>query len=287
LTFFEVLTLAALLEFETREVEVAVIEAGLGARLDASRIVSRLAVGFTRIGLDHQRFLGETISAIAAEKAHALDPGMCGFTVPQVATARRVLRERALATGAPLEEVGPLSEAPLPGLHQRENAALALALAKVIDPDTTLGDLHGVTWPGRLESLPFAGGTVVLDVAHNLDGIQAFVRHVAGASGVPGPVVVGCLADKPAGKILEHLSRLGRELWWVPPPGEDAAPASVAVPATGQQFSGVASERFRRALVRALGDGHTVWVCGSHVLVGALRRWMLGLEGAADPGEYR
>lgn len=165
LTYFELLTVLALLAFREADVQLAVMEAGLGGAHDATTAVAADVVCVTPIGLDHQNILGPTIAAIAADKAGALRPGVPAVTAPQHADAMDELRAAADACGAPLREADDVVKLPagaelgLAGPHQRGNALLALAawatLAEangwVRDDAATRHGLAEAWIPGRLQ----------------------------------------------------------------------------------------------------------------------------------------
>lgn len=165
LTYFEFLTVLGLLAFREADVQLAVLEAGLGGAHDATTAVAADVVCVTPIGLDHQAVLGATIAAIAADKAGALRPGVPAVTAPQPADAMDELHTAADACGAPLREADDLARLPakaalgLAGPHQRINALLALAawstLAKANEwashEDAVRRGLAEAWIPGRLQ----------------------------------------------------------------------------------------------------------------------------------------
>ncbi len=283
LSFFEVLTLAALWVFERESVDVLILEAGLGGRLDATRVRTSAVTLVARIGLDHQAYLGDTMASIAAEKGAVMHAGAPAYTVAQPPAAMAVLRAQAEAVGTSLVEVGALDRAPegLPGDHQRHNGALALAGARHFEPGLAPASLDGVRWPGRIERVRLGDAEVLFDVAHNADGIEALAGHLE-REGLPvDTVVLGCMADKPGAVMLARLGRLGAaRIWWVEPRPEGSHPAPEGVDA-----------RFRAhdpALLDALGERlsgtERVLICGSHFLVADLRAWLLEVGEADDPG---
>lgn len=288
LSFFELLTLAALDLLAAAGVEALVVEAGLGGRLDATRLCEPRVVAVASIDLDHQALLGDTIAAIAAEKAAVMRAGIPTVTVPQRPEAAAVLRARAAEVGCPLHVVEPLPRAPrgLPGAHQRSNAALALAAARVLVPALRAEELDGARWPGRLERMPTGGGMLVLDVAHNPAGVAAVAAAVVEGE-VPRPdlVVMGCQADKDAAGMVAALAPVPGPRLWValdelaaggPPAGEWAA-----------RYAAPDDPALVTALAAALAAGRTVLVLGSHVLVGAVRARAEGLGAPADPQDPR
>jgi dihydrofolate synthase/folylpolyglutamate synthase len=277
LTFFEVLTVAALLAFAEAGVEVMVLETGLGGRLDATGVVPATVTLMTPIDLDHQAYLGATLEAIASEKAAVMRDGAPVFSAPQQAEAAAVLSAAAARYGVPLRFVEPLARAPegLPGEHQRVNAGLALAGARAIEPSVTASDLDGVRWPGRCERVACGGGTVVFDAGHNPHGIAALVTWLEGQPHPRRTIVFGCLADKDAPGMLGQLRRLGAPVWLVPP-GPGAYDLSSLAADDTRVFADVEEPGFRAAWAELLAAGAELVVCGSHVLVGRLRGEVLG-----------
>lgn len=294
LSFFEVLTAIALERFVAAGCRHVVLEAGLGGRLDATTAVVREQVLIARIGFDHERFLGDTIAAIAAEKAAVIRPGVPVFSVEQCEEARRVIEQVAAEQGAPLTFVEPLERAPigLLGDHQRHNAALALAgLRRLASPaalklpDASIESLDGVTWPGRLERRAVGGGELWLDVAHNQDGIEALCAALDHLAIRPAVIVFGTLADKPAPTMAQRL-RTVAPLWLVPPAAEGSFELDTFAEPTERCFTGVDDPRLLAELREHLASGAQVLVCGSHHLVGGLGRALSEASGPApDPSD--
>ncbi|MCY1057775.1 Mur ligase family protein [Nannocystis sp. SCPEA4] len=277
LTFFEILTVAALLAFAEAGVEVMVLETGLGGRLDATGVVPATVTLMTPIDLDHQAYLGDTIEAIAGEKAAVMRDGAPVFSAPQQPAAAAVLRAAAAEHGVALRFVEPLARAPagLPGEHQRVNGALALAGARVIDATVAASDLDGVRWPARCERVVSGGGTVVFDAGHNPHGIAALVTWLEGQPHPRRALVFGCLADKDAPGMVAQLRRLGAPLWLVPP-APDAYDLGALAGADSRLFADPDAPEFRAAWDAHLAAGGEIVVCGSHMLVGRLRGEVLG-----------
>ena len=284
LSFFELLTLAAWVRFAEAGVDTIVAEAGMGGRLDATRICEAAVVAVASIDLDHRQFLGDTVAAIAAEKIAVARTGVPVVTVAQVPEAFAVIEAHCAAIAAPLRVVAPLSRPPMGrhGEHQRHNAALALAAASVVAPGCTAADLDGVSWPGRLERIEVGAGTLLLDVAHNPAGIAALCEALRADPALPRTrILVGAVADKDHAAMLAALRQLARPLAWI----DLAAFGSAGVTAPGAAVPVLhdAAAVFA-ATDAALAAGEQVCVCGSHVLVAAVRARALGLD-AAEPGE--
>jgi dihydrofolate synthase / folylpolyglutamate synthase len=304
-SFFEAATALAFLAFARSGVEVAAVEVGLGGRLDATNVVSPVAVAITNVTLEHREMLGDTVEAIAGEKAGILKPGVPAFTTEEDPRVLEVLRREAEARGASLEVVAPPAAvvgpdgsrftldtgawgelelaSPLLGRHQTRNVALAVRTVEALRPglrpgaDAVLEGVLGTRVPGRLQVEREGDTTWILDVAHNPAGVRSLVEAL-GEAPLPGPRVgvVGVLADKDWPAMLRELSGvLDRVVLTVP----DSAVASrrwdpnEAAGLLGEK--GVAIPRLDEALERArglAGPGGTVLVTGSFHTVGdALR----------------
>ncbi|HEV3139225.1 MAG TPA: cyanophycin synthetase [Vicinamibacterales bacterium] len=213
-TFFEVTTAVALEAFRRAMVDVAVLEVGLGGRLDATNVVAPSVTAITSIAFDHQLYLGSTLEDIAMEKA-----GIVKAHVPVVIGVLdegplAVIEQAARDRGAPLvrtsaDDVSALTVA-LAGTHQRANAAIALAVLRQIDaqgirvPDAAIaeGFAHPM-WPGRLDRRRLADGReVLLDAAHNPAGAAALASFIKDA---PAPMVFAAMRDKDVDGMFREL----------------------------------------------------------------------------------
>jgi dihydrofolate synthase/folylpolyglutamate synthase len=278
LTFFEVLTLAAFVGFSESGASALVVEAGLGGRLDATRIVVPRVVAITSIAMDHAEYLGDTLAKIAAEKAAVMVAGVPVVSAPQAPEVEAVLVAHAHEVGAPLRFVGALLRPPLglAGAYQAVNGAVALAAARVLEPAIEASDLDGVRWPGRLESIDVGEGRLVLDVAHNPAGIEALVGHLRASATRVDRIVFGCMADKDAPAMVATLERLGAPLSWTDAADEGSHPPP---PSIGERLTG---DEAWPAIEAWLRTGACVLVCGSLRLVGRIRGRALG-EPAPEP----
>jgi dihydrofolate synthase / folylpolyglutamate synthase len=237
LTYFEFATLLGLLEFAVRGVGAAVVEVGLGGRLDATNAIARPAVtAVARIGLDHTQLLGDTVELVAREKAGIFKPG-----VPAVAHGDQpsgvveVLRAEAARVGAPFSVAPAVWEGVvgLRGPHQRANAGLASAALRAlamrgvaVGEEAIARGIAGAVWPGRLEEV----GGVLLDGAHNPQGAAALAAALAALHpGRPVELVFGVLADKDYRRMLEAVAPLADKIILTRPRSERAAdPESLA-----------------------------------------------------------
>jgi dihydrofolate synthase/folylpolyglutamate synthase len=229
MTFFEANTAIALTHFAARACDVAVLETGMGGRLDSTTAARASVCVLTRIAFDHREYLGKTLEAIAAEKAAILWEGARGFSAPQAPEAERAIRESAGRVGSELTFVGYPEDVRVDadgtafrwrdepvrlrmvGRHQAQNALLALeALAEVLPgaPTRALADsLQPVELPGRFQRLELPPGTLLLDVAHNPDALACFARALEDAyPGRAKRVFVAMLRDKDLGSSLEALA---------------------------------------------------------------------------------
>ena len=193
LTVFELFTAAAMDRFARTELDLVVLEVGLGGRLDATTAhPDRRVVGFGPIGLDHQDFLGSTLAEIAAEKAGVLTASQVAISGPQAPAVAEVLERQAERCGCVLRWASPLpseAEGGLPlglaGTFQRSNGAVAVAMAEsliaqgwpISEQAIALG-LQQARWPGRLELRRWQGREVLLDGAHNPPGAEALRREL-------------------------------------------------------------------------------------------------------------
>jgi dihydrofolate synthase/folylpolyglutamate synthase len=282
LSYFEFATLAALVHFARATAQVTVLEVGLGGRLDATNVVAPAVTAVAVIGLDHTQWLGETVAAVAREKAGIFKAGVPavvhGVQPPGVL---EVLRAEALRAGAPFEVApagweGPLA---LAGGHQRGNAGLAAAAlramrgaAVTISENEIARGIATARWPGRLERV----GGVLLDGAHNPDGARALAAALAELHpGVPVELVFGALGDKDHRGMLAALAGSVRRLHLVAPSTPRARAVedlSGAAAALGLAFDLHASVDEALACARTQADdGALVAVAGSLYLVGEAR----------------
>ena len=212
-TFFECTTVLALMRFTATHPDFVVWETGLGGRLDSTNIVTPLVSLITRIGLDHQEYLGNSLKEIALEKAGIIKPGVPVCSVPQELAAVRVLEDSALKAGADITFVDRY-EPPLPlalaGAHQQFNAALAIAACEragvSLEPEHVRSVLSSVRSPGRFQLLE---PNLYLDGAHNPAAAEALVQTWMDTCGSTRPVVVvGLMRDKDAVGVISALARV-------------------------------------------------------------------------------
>jgi len=290
-TFFESTTAVAFDLFRDARVDAAVLEVGLGGRLDATNVVTPVATAIVSIDFDHQAQLGDTLTSIAAEKAGIVKPGVPVVCGPMPAEAMEVIARTAAERGAPFTAVEgddalaarvaaiPLS---LAGAHQRRNAAVALRLLEILDADgrhgLRVGDaarqtgLATARWPGRLETLAHRGRPVLLDAAHNPAGARALASYLLSAA--PGGVtlVFGAMKDKAVAEMLHELAPVVRAAVCTTAPSPRAmAAAELLELARAQGIEAAAVDDPMAAVDRACLSPHPVAVAGSIFLIGAVR----------------
>lgn len=290
-TFFELATVLALDHFRSSGVEVAVLETGMGGRLDATNVCLPVACAITPIGLDHMQWLGETIEAIAAEKAGIIKPGIPVVCAPQIPDAEAVIRTRAMELGAPFLPVGapwPRWPRHLPGTHQCWNAATAVATVVAAGVNTLPKDavgaaLDATVWPGRFQRF---NERLILDGAHNQASaatLAATWREVFPDSSPT--LVIGVLADKDASAICAELAPLARQAVVTCPPGNRAMPADELAVILRQVRSDLDIRSVpdpREAIDTALAQDGPCLVAGSLFLVGSVLAY-LGNDAPQSP----
>ncbi|HEX9576535.1 MAG TPA: folylpolyglutamate synthase/dihydrofolate synthase family protein [Myxococcales bacterium] len=277
LTFFEIVTLMGFLAF--RDVDVMVVEVGLGGRLDATNVLLRpAACAVTALGIEHAEYLGPTLAQIAAEKAGIFKRGSPAVSVSQPPEAMEILQEKARPLGIALRISPPYQgKVSLAGEHQRANAGLAVALleASGLRHDAATG-LATAVWPGRLEQF----GNVYLDGAHNPHAAAALARSLP-ELGRPLHLVFGALQDKDAAAMLRELAPHAASVHYCAPD----SPRAIAPQALACSWPGTAHPTPAAALEAARSQPGVVLACGSLYLVAELRALLLGEARAPMPSE--
>ena len=313
-TFFEQVTAIALLAFAEAKVDLAILETGLGGRLDATTAANAEIAAITRIDLDHQQYLGETLKEIAAEKAAIIHSGSKVVAMPQSREVEAVIEGRCREVGVePVWATKNISihreKVVLPaliatfvtertaykrelfwnmlGLHQIENAALAVGIAELlndsgfeIDTSAIVNGLEAARHPGRLE---FVDG-FLLDGAHNLGGARALSDYLNEFVTRPITLIFGAMSDKQIGDIASVLfPRVERLILTTPensramtaadllkfvPAGFDPERVHIA------QTASVAIEKAREMS----GKQDVILVTGSLYLVGEVRRLLMSKD---------
>lgn len=309
-TYFECVTALAFEVFRRQQVEFAVIEVGLGGRLDATNVITPVVSIITHIDFDHENFLGHSLREIASEKAGILKQGVPVVSAPQLPEAREVLRSRAAQLDCPLIETADairverenadagcvrarltevatgtqFSLAPqLPGRFQLQNAVNALAAARVlqaknfhVSKENIERGIASAQWPGRLEKLQ-SHPDLYLDGAHN----PGAARELAGFleenfSGRRIVLIYGAMRDKAVDEVTGLLFPLAAEVIFTQPNNPRAISAAQLAQMAGHHaahFSII--DNAETALDRALATARledAIFITGSLYLVGQLRR---------------
>lgn len=281
LTYFEFLTCMALVAFRNHDVDLAVMEAGLGGRYDATNTVDPSLTVFTPIGLDHEKVLGNSIRLIAEDKADAMRSGGKAVTSDQVDEAGAVIEARAAELGCELHHVGKMEhvsglEPVLRGEHQKQNARLA-ACAWRLFCDIRGYDFHeqrvrdGVRKgfiAGRLQSVE-ADRTYILDGAHNTHAFAALESELEKSGIRPDAVIFSCMKDKDLAPVRETLLRLtpGTIITCGIPGNERAYPHEELAAVIGPRAESAGD--INEALAKISDGDKTVLICGSLFLLAA------------------
>ncbi|HVU32926.1 MAG TPA: Mur ligase family protein [Opitutaceae bacterium] len=233
-SYFEFMTGLALVHFARSACDIAIIEVGMGGRLDATNVVTSEVSVITSIGLDHMDFLGSTLAAIAREKAGVIKPGRPVVIGALQREAEAVVRETAAAASAPVVSVaGTFGSDPtgypttnLAGAYQQANAATATLAARQLAPRWRLdartieAGLADVSWPGRWQEIEVGERRVIIDSSHNEEGAAALDAALAGLvekTGSRPVVVVGVLGAVRARPLLATIGRHASEIRLVRP----------------------------------------------------------------------
>jgi dihydrofolate synthase/folylpolyglutamate synthase len=279
-TTFEVTTALALDEFVRQGCELAVVEVGLGGRLDATNATDPFVSVITPISYDHTAILGRTLGAIALEKAGIMRPGRPALLAQQRPAAMRALRRACRDTGANCRVVSPIErKLALAGRHQWQNAALAVAAARlrtVVDDEAVERGLRRLRWPGRFEVIR-GQPPIILDGAHNGASAEALAATLGSfATGRSIHLVIGINRDKDARAVLRPLLRLAHSVWATQTANNPRALPAADVARLCRRL-GVTpyvepdlSKAVGGALAHA-GRGDVICVTGSLMLVGQAR----------------
>ena len=303
-TFFEMTTAMALLCFQQRGVHWAILETGLGGRLDATNVVIPDLCLITPIALDHTAHLGPKLTDVATEKAGILKTGVAAISAAQDVAVSQVLSQRAGQLSAPLLQFGDdyhcrsgvdtfavsgpdlfldKVKTRLSGMHQQQNLSLAAAAASLliqqgveISSDEIRKGLETVRWPGRLEWL---SGRILLDGAHNPAGAKQLAIYLQQQQLDNLHLVVGCKADKQSDELLSELLPFVSRAYVTRPPVDDAVPLEKM--AQRIRESGIVAAEYSDPIMavqaalenRSVED--TILVAGSLFLVAVVREFLL------------
>jgi dihydrofolate synthase/folylpolyglutamate synthase len=309
ITFFEATTAAAFLAFAETPADIVILETGLGGRLDATNVVERPALTvLTPIAMDHMEYLGDTLAAIAAEKAAIMKYGVGCVVAKQERATMKVLEARSLSFGVPMwlegkdwflrthpegvvfqgksGTIGPMAAPALYGTFQLHNAGLAMAAAERLEgfdisPAAMAMGLQTVEWPARLQRLTSGrlvdllpeGWELWLDGGHNPHAAKAIALQARDWKDRPLMMVFGMLARKDAKGFLKPLAARAERLVAVPIEGEDFTPPADLVAIAKEQglLYAETADGLEAALQKLVGYTQTpsrILICGSLYLAG-------------------
>ena len=306
-SFFEYMTAMAFLQFARHRVDAAVVEVGLGGRLDATNIVEPEVTVITSIGLDHIEQLGDHVAKIAREKAGIIKPGRPLVMGRLPAEAEVVVREVAREKHAPVTSVREvygedLAEYPhtnLEGDYQRWNAATATLAARLLrgrlsalTDDAIERGLHRVEWPGRWQRTRLGGRMLILDTSHNPEGAQVLesnLRRLVAETGRHPVVITGVLGEFRARALFDVIERYAKDVYLVPPHQARAC--------SYEEMEAIASDELRprlhRSTIRELfphadvcavgGADDIIVVTGSIYLLGEILEHIEPERGGGEP----
>jgi len=303
-TFFEFTTALAFDCISRFKADLAIVEVGLGGRLDATNTISPEVCVITDISLEHQDYLGDTITAIAREKAGIIKPNTPVVTGASRDKARMVIREAALRLSCPVREFGKdfrsvrtgthsfryesrdLSidniELSMPGAHQTKNAALAVAVVEdligagfAIGEDAVRTGIFRTRFPGRFEVL-MTNPDVIIDGAHTVEGMR-MLRSTLGKlyRGKKMLLILGMLKDKNCRELVDIIAPMAHEIMCVPPQSNRALePRELSVlaarPGIAVDYRNSIEEGFRHLFSKA-GRDDVVVAAGSLYMIGPVR----------------
>jgi dihydrofolate synthase/folylpolyglutamate synthase len=307
ITYFEITTCAAILAMARQPADYTLLEVGLGGRLDATNVIDRpAATVITPVSMDHEAYLGDTLAAIAGEKAGIVKRGVPCIVGPQADAAMEVIEGVARRLGAPLlahgqhwhatrehgrlvyqDETG-LRDLPLPNLpghHQIENAGAALTVLRRLGAGDAACEaaVTRAVWPARMQRLvcgPLTDAApeaeIWLDGGHNVAAGQALARHLATMPGRPTHLVCGMLNTKDVTGYLGPLAGVACSLTAVSIPGEaNTLPAEITRDAArGVGLRSFTADSALGAVQRIVADtpAARILICGSLYLAGGILR---------------
>lgn len=284
-TFFELVFCLALLCFQDSQLDVIVLETGMGGRLDATNALPKDLAVILPIGMDHQQYLGSTLEEIAAEKAAIIQEDTAVFSASQETSVRAVIEKFAQKRHADLHFISDLhplaSQCALLGKHQLENASLALAAMDALglnDPQKCSMALSAVRWQGRFEQRQ---GGLILDGAHNPHAVRVLVETWKAEMGNERACLIfAASADKQMDQMIEMLSEIVAE-WVLVPVASPRILAAEEMREHIQRLStlpchvvGSIAEAFSYAQSRP----ENILVAGSLFLVGEFSAFLDGAE---------
>ncbi len=309
LTFFEFTTGLAFKHFSEAEVDMAVVEVGMGGRLDATNVLRPEVTAITRIGMEHTAYLGRTIEEIAGEKAGIIKKGVPTVSSERDATPLSVISSVCAAKRSPLRLIDrdfsvetiasgltgstfdyegrkPIKalRIPLIGGYQVENAAMAIAVCEELDErgihvseQSIRNGLSSIVWPARLDIWSMEP-LVIIDGSHNPEGVATSTDMLAKLGLTPITYVVACMSDKDVKGIVRALAPTARRIIATQVNiGRSANASDIGAIASEESVGSVevvaeANEAFDRALSTDAGEG--TCIIGSFYLAGEAIKWL-------------
>ena len=289
-TFFEVSTAVAFEIFRQAQVDVAIVEVGLGGRFDATNVLTPEVTAITSIAFDHERHLGTTLSQIAFEKAGIAKPDTPLVVGRLPGEAARRIATVAAAVSAPLidahgtttDRIYPPLKLALPGRHQLENAAVAVAVLETwsarvsfVPTSAIVAGLTDCRWPARLEWLRLAGGgELLIDAAHNPAGAAALATYLQDTDLAPIPMVLAVMEDKNLAGMVKPLLPVAAAFVATTVPHARARTAeglAAALRVLAPELPIEVEPQPEAAVARALARSPRAVAAGSIYLIGPLR----------------
>lgn len=316
LTFFEMAAAMAFHVFSKQQVDWAVIETGMGGRMDATNVLLPKVSIISNISLEHKEYLGDTLAKITFEKAGIIKPTVPVVTAVKQSPARKSIQDKAFTQKAPLYRLGHdfkvrraganrfhyygldhtfhQLKVSLSGYHQVDNAALAISSCEVLQrqghaiPEEAIREgLLAVTWPGRLEVVskePY----LVLDGAHNLAAVKELARYLKSASDTKWTLVIGIFDDKPFKEIIATLMPYCHNVIATRPANSRALTAEILATEAAQYHAKVTTApTVAAAIEKAVQNWHPgqgICVAGSLYVIGEAKSY-LEKQDVPDPGE--
>ena len=289
-TFFEVSTAVAFEVFRQAKVDVAIVEVGLGGRFDATNVLSPEVTAITSIAFDHERHLGTTLSQIAFEKAGIAKPDTPLVIGRLPGEAARRIATVAASVSAPLidahatttDRIYPPLMLALPGRHQLENAAVAVAILETwsarisfVSTSAIVTGLTSCRWPARLEWLRMPDGTeLLIDAAHNPAGADALATYLEDTGTARLPIVLAVMEDKDLAGMVTPLLRVASAFVATTVPYARARSAdslAAALRVLAPRVPVDAESEPQAAVAKALSRSKRAVAAGSIYLIGPLR----------------
>lgn len=301
LTFFEIVTVMAFIYFARRQTDIAVIEVGLGGRLDATNVITPLVSLITTISIDHEAFLGKELLSIAREKAGIIKPAVplvCGAVKPEVHELfRQIVEQRgaqayyfgehfnfSLKNDGVFDYTGIKRHSfnlklSLRGEHQKYNAAVALAALEAIEERFAVNDeairsgLATVRWPGRFEVM-LQRPTVIIDGAHNREGVQALIEELRVYRGRKIKLLFAAMSDKEWQLMLAGLVEIVSEIMFTKVAMERSADPTTLAESFATKIpsrSNPDSQAALGLLLKESAPDDVIVVAGSLYLLGEVR----------------